>query len=160
MPWTLRADEERAYASWGTALLRIVLGVIFLMHGWLGLFAFGPPALAAYIARLGYPASLSGLFAWYLIVAHLIGGALLVVGWYTRPAALVQIPIMAAATLQMRWWQGFFMKGIVVDQGGRTIAGGYEYDLLVLTATCALALLGPGRLSIDEYRRPPRWMTD
>ena len=39
-------------------------------------------------------------------------------------------------------------RGIEVRQ----IAGGYEYVLLVLAATLALALTGPGRLSVDELR--------
>ena len=144
---------ERVYAAWGTTLLRVALGIVFLMHGWLGLMVVGPAGLTTDIMRLGYSEWLSGLFAWYLIAAHLAGGALLIVGLWTRSAAVAQIPIMGAATLQLRWWQGFFLKALVGDQGARTVAGGYEYDFLVLVAICALALLGPGRLSIDERRR-------
>jgi putative oxidoreductase len=144
--------QLREYAGWGATLLRLVLGVIYIMHGWLALMVIGPEGMAGYVARLGYPAWLSLPFAWYLIVAHLVGGALLIVGYWTRIAALAQVPIMAAATLQFRWWQGFFLKSVVIDPTGRTLAGGYEYDLLVLGATCAMALLGPGKLALDNPR--------
>lgn len=139
--------------AWGTTLLRAMLGAIYIAHGWLALAVIGPAGVAGYTVRLGYPASASTALAWYLIVVHLIGGALLVIGLGTRIAAVLQIPIMASATFLLRWPQGFFLRAFVVDPGtGRAVAGGYEYDLLVLVATCALALLGPGRLAVDGWR--------
>jgi len=59
-------------------MLRVMLGVIYVMHGWLALVSLGPSVMAAYTVRLGYPPSLSSTLAWYLIVAQLVGGALLV----------------------------------------------------------------------------------
>ena len=139
--------------AWGATLVRVALGVIYVMHGWLALTVIGPSGVAGYTVRLGYPPSLSTALAWYLIVVHLVGGALLAIGLWTRIVALLQLPIMASATFLLHWSQGFFMKAIVVDaSGGRAIAGGYEYDLLVLVATCALVLLGPGKLAVDGRR--------
>ncbi len=142
------------WQAWGITLLRITLGVIFVMHGYLGLAVLGPPALAGYTIRMGYPPGLAGVLAWYLILAHAVGGLLLVIGLWSRLAALAQVPIMASAVFLHHLQQGFFMRGIIVDAAsGQAIAGGYEYALLVLVATVALIFLGGGALSIDGVAR-------
>ena len=64
---------------------------------------------------MGYPASLGRALGWYLIVAHSLGGVLLIVGFLTRWAALAQVPIMASAFFLHHLRQGFFLTGIVVD---------------------------------------------
>jgi len=136
----------------GLAVLRVTLGVIFVMHGYLGLAVIGPVGLGQYTARMGYPAALGPAFGWYLILAHSVGGILLILGLWTRWAALAQVPIMASAFFLHHLRQGFFLTGIVVDAArGVAIAGGYEYTLLVLAATVTLVLAGGGTLAV--YRR-------
>lgn len=142
-----------ATAPYGVALLRVTLGAIYLMHGYLAAFVLRPEGIARYTARMGYPAALGGLLAWYLILAHLVGGLCLLLGLYTRWAALAQVPIMASALFLYHLRQGFFMTGVVVDAArGRAVAAGYEFSLLVLAATVALALLGSGALALDAER--------
>ena len=143
--------DQRARHAWGTALLRIWLGILFVMHGYLGAAVLGPEAIAAYTTRMGFPAPAGVALAWYLIGAHLVGGALLVIGLWTRAAALVNVPVMASAVFLLHVPQGFFMTGIIVDAAaGRALAGGYEFTLTVLVATLAVMLLGPGALSVDH----------
>ena len=145
-------------AAWGAALLRAILGVIFVMHGYLVLRVLGPDVAADYIVRMGYPAWLSQALAWYLILVHGIGGVLLLGGFWTRVIALLQIPIMASAFFLLHLAQGFFMSATLIDSpaGPRAIPVGYEYTLLVLVATLAQALLGPGACSLDERRATPK----
>jgi putative oxidoreductase len=141
-------------SSWGVAILRVTLGVIFVMHGYLALVVLGPGAMGGYTIRMGYPPALAGLLGWYLIVVHLVGGLLLVVGRWTRWAALAQVPIMASALFLYHLPQGFFLTGIVIDPAaGRAVAGGFEYVLLVLAGTVALILTGGGALALDGWRR-------
>jgi putative oxidoreductase len=144
--------------AWGATVLRVVLGITYLMHGWLGAAVLGRAAIAGYVIRMGYPPAMADLLAWYLIVAHLGGGALILAGFLTRIAALAQLPIMASALFFLHWPQGYFMRAMVVESpsGPVTIAGGYEYAFLVLFATTALALLGPGALSLDSIRATAR----
>jgi putative oxidoreductase len=145
--------------AWGATLLRLALGAIYVMHGWLALTVLGVQGAAGYITRMGFPSALAPALAWYLVVVHLAGGALMLLGVGTRITALLQVPIMAAALFLHHLSQGFFMTVLTVETpaGPRSIAGGYEYVLLVLAATLALALIGPGRLSVDEWRgRGPR----
>jgi putative oxidoreductase len=139
---------------WGATLLRLALGVIYVMHGWLALTVLGVQGAAGYIIRMGFPSALAPALAWYLVVVHLGGGTLMLLGVGTRVAALLQVPIMASALFLHHLSQGFFMQVLTVETaaGPRQVAGGYEYVLLVLAATLALALTGPGRLSVDELR--------
>lgn len=144
--------------SWGAALLRVMLGVIYVAHGYFGYTVVTVPKLTEYVVRIGYPLLISELLAWYLVIAHLLGGGLLVVGLWTRAAAIAQIPIMASAVFRLHWPQGFLMRGMTIDtpEGQRVIAAGYEFSLLVLVATVALVLLGPGALALDTVRRRGR----
>jgi putative oxidoreductase len=125
--------------------------VIFVMHGYLTGVVLGPSAMAGYTMRMGFPESLVPLLAWYLIVAHGLGGACLIVGLWTRWAALANVPVIASALLLYHVRQGFFLTGIVVDAGaGRAIAGGAEYTFLVLAATVTLVLTGGGALAASR----------
>jgi putative oxidoreductase len=138
----------------GLAVLRVTLGVIFVMHGYLALTLIGPAGVAGYTVRMGYPSVLGPALAWYLILAHSIGGILLVLGLFTRWAAVAQLPIMASAFLLHHLKQGFFLTGIVVDPArGIAIAGGYEYVLLVLAATVTLVMAGGGAPGLDRRGR-------
>jgi putative oxidoreductase len=138
----------------GLALLRVTLGAIFLMHAYLGLVVIGPMAIGGYTARMGYPAALGPALGGYMVLVHGIGGLLLILGLFTRWAALAQVPIMASAFFLYHLRQGFFLTGIVVDAArGAAIAGGFEYTLLVLAATVTLVLAGGGALALDRRRR-------
>jgi putative oxidoreductase len=138
----------------GLAVLRVTLGVIFVMHGYLALVVIGPGGVAGYTARMGYPPALGLALAWYLVLAHSVGGILLILGLFTRWAAAAQLPIMASAFFLHHLRQGFFLTGIVVDPArGLAIAGGYEYVLLVLAATVTLVLAGGGALALDRRGR-------
>jgi putative oxidoreductase len=147
-----RAGGGSATLAWGTTLIRLVVGVVFVMHGYLALVVLEPQAVAGYISRMGYPASLALVLAWYLVAAHLAGGILIIIGLWTRWAALANIPPMASAVLLLHLNQGFFMK-VVEGPAGRSVVGGYEFSLTVLVATIALALQGAGAASVDGVRR-------
>jgi putative oxidoreductase len=135
----------------GLAVLRVTLGVIFLMHGYLALALIGPAGIAGYTTRMGYPAAIGPALAWYLILAHSVGGILLILGLLTRWAAVAQVPIMASAFFLHHVRQGFFMTGVVVDPARDVaIAAGYEYSLLVLAATLTLVLAGGGAPGLDR----------
>ncbi len=147
-----KAGGGGAAQAWGTTLLRLIVGVVLVMHGYLALALLGPHTMAGYISRMGYPASLGTVLAWYLIAAHMGGGVLIVIGLWTRWAALANVPPLASAVLLLHFNQGFFMRVIEVAPG-RNVVGGYEYSLTVLVATVALVLLGSGAASVDGMRR-------
>ena len=147
-----KAGGASATQAWGTTLIRLIVGVVLAMHGYLALVVLGPQTVAGYISRMGYPTSLATILAWYLVAAHLAGGILIIIGLWTRWAALANIPPMASAVLLLHFNQGFFMK-VVEGAPGRSAVGGYEFSLTVLVATIALVLMGSGAASVDGVRR-------
>lgn len=147
-----RGAATSSAQAWGITLLRLAVGVVFVMHGYLAVSVLGPQALGGFIARMGFPPALGTALAWYLIAAHLLGGALIILGLWTRWAALANVPPMASAVLLLHVPQGFFMK-VIGGTPGRADVGGYEFSLLLLAATLALVLMGSGAASIDGSRR-------
>jgi len=81
--------------------------------------------------------------ALYVTTAHLVGGALLVVGLYTRPAALVQLPILVGAVVLVHWQDGLLSANQSL-----------EFSALVLFLMILVVLFGGGRWSLDARRRP------
>ncbi|MGH7333282.1 MAG: DoxX family protein [Candidatus Rokuibacteriota bacterium] len=143
-----KAGGTSTTQAWGILLLRLVIGAVYVMHGYLAFAVLGPQTVAGYITRIGYPSALGTVLAWYLIVVHVVGGVLIVIGLWTRWAALANIPPIASAVFLLHLQQGFFMKTV-----GPTSVGGYEFSLTVLVATIALVFLGSGAASIDRARR-------
>ena len=76
---------------------------------------------------------------------------MMIIGLWTRWAALANVPSIAGAVIMLHLKQGYFMTGRIVDAAaGRAIAVGFEFPLLVLVATIALVLLGGGALAITK----------
>ncbi|HZR97996.1 MAG TPA: DoxX family protein [Chloroflexota bacterium] len=130
-------------ADWGLAALRVVVGLTFLLHGWQKLFQFGVAGTAAAFAQMGVP--LPGLTAPLVSVLELVGGALVLLGLATRPAAVVLAIDVLAAILLVHRPAGFFAPN------------GVELPLLLLAGAVALTLAGPGALALDRVlARPER----
>ena len=130
-------DNPRQY---GTALLRISLGVMWIAHAFLKLLVFTLPGTARFFESVGFPAVL----AYPVFAAELIGGLALVLGVYARQVSLALVPIMlAAASVHVG-------NGWVFTSTG----GGWEYPVFLALACVALWLLGDGALAL---RRSERW---
>lgn len=126
-------------AKWGAVaplVLRVVLGVIFAMHGWQKLTVMGVSGVEGMLTALGFP--MAGLFAVLLIVAELGGGILLILGLFTHWAAKALVVVAAVALFAVHLKNGFFMG-----------TGGYEFILLILAASVSVLLTGPGKYSLD-----------
>jgi len=136
-------------SPYGATLLRIALGVIFVMNGYFALFVLEPAGAAQAFNIPGLP--LGEALAWYLIVTHIVGGLMLVVGLKTRWAALANIPVILIALSRGHVYQTFLMTCTIIDAAaGKAHPVGLEYPLLVLAATAALALQGGGALAMTD----------
>ncbi len=124
--------------SYGATVLRVYLGVIYVMHAYLALAIVGPAGMITFQHnhRIPFPE----IATWYLIAANGLGGICLILGIFVRAAALVNVPVMAGALFFVHLKHGFFM--------GKE--GGYEYALAVLGATIAQALLGAGAFTLRK----------
>jgi putative oxidoreductase len=122
-------------ASYGAMLLRLILGIVYIMHAYLALFIVGSAAMISDQIKYGVP--FPELATWYLILAHGLGGILLVLGICPRWAALANVPAMLGALVFVHLKNGFWAH-----------KGGYEYVLVLLVATLACAMIGGGALSL------------
>jgi putative oxidoreductase len=114
--------------SYALPLLRAGLGVILIAHGCQKLFGmFGGMGLNP------------GMF-WGTLVGctETIGGALLVIGLFTRPAAL-SIVIFMIFSIHFTSAKGFFWS-----------AGGMEYSIVLLVVALVFMIRGGGDYSVDQ----------
>lgn len=75
----------------------------------------------------------------YVIILHIVGGAFLAIGLFSRLAALLQIPVLFGAVFFVHLKQGL----IAVEQS-------FELSFLVLVLLTIFFLFGGGKLSLDE----------
>jgi putative oxidoreductase len=127
--------------SGGLLVLRLVVGVTFLLHG---LDKLGDlSGTEDFFASLNIPAP--GLMAPFVALTETAGGLLLIVGLATPlvGAALALDMLVALVTAH-------------IDEGFFAADGGIELVLLLGGASLALALTGPGRFSADAALDLPR----
>ena len=122
---------------WGIALLRVVVGIVFVMHGQQKLFEMGVGGVGGFFASLGVPAP--QLAAVVVSLLETVGGVALILGVLTRLFGLLLTGDMLVALLLVHRPNGFFAGD-----------GGVELVLLLGTAALALALTGPGAPAVDN----------
>ena len=124
------ASAQR-FQPYALALLRIFTSLSFISHGTQKLLAF--PAAPSW----GMPAAFS--LPWTAGVLEIVGGALVLIGFLTRPAAFILSGLMAVA-----YWMAHGSKGFYPILNGGEAA--MLFCFIFLTA-------GPGAFSVDGARR-------
>lgn len=137
--WAQRWLDRLEQPATGFALLRIYLGVGLIVRGALFI---SNPALVQRLLTDGEGWALQYLGAHAIAGAHLVGGALLALGYRTRLAAAVQIPVLLGAALFVHLREGLFTRGQSL-----------EFSLLVLVLLVLYAVFGSGPLSLDHALR-------
>jgi putative oxidoreductase len=125
----------------GLLVIRVVLGGIMAAHGaqklfgWFG--GFGISGTAGWLESMGFkPAR---LHATVTGVAEFGGGILLALGFLTPLGGAAVAGVMLVAIALVHWNKGFFNSN-----------GGYEFNLLIVATSIALAMTGPGTISLDH----------
>jgi len=123
--------------GWALLIARIALGVVFIAHGYQKLSA-GVDQVAGFLTNVGIP--LPQFFAWVLSLTEFFGGIAVLIGLFTRYAAvgIAIIMIVAIFTVKLK-------VGLIGARGP-----GYELDLALLALALALVLAGPGKLSLEK----------
>ncbi len=124
-------------------VLRLGLGAVFLAHGIKHL--RGREKTSNWFGSMGfkYPE-----FQWLLSTATEIGvGILLILGLLTSLAAAGAIGIMFVAFWSVHRGAGFFITAFMKE--GIEVEG-WEYVFTLSFAALALAIAGPGELSLDD----------
>ena len=114
-------------------VLRIVTALLFIEHGTMKLFGFPAAMEGGNVALF----SLIGLAA----ILELVGGALLLVGLFTRPVAFLLAGEMAVA-----YWMAHAPQNVF------PILNGGESAILFCFVFLYLFFAGPGAFSLDARR--------
>ena len=124
-------------------LLRLVLGATLIAHGIQKFTVTTIAGVEEMFAGLGIPAP--AIAAPAVASIEIVAGALLVIGLATRVAAAVGAVIALVALVTVHFSASFFVGD-----------GGYEFVLLLAVVGIALALTGPGAISVDGPIRSKR----
>lgn len=125
----------------GLLILRLALGIVFLIHGAGKLFNFGPAAsgmssFVGFLTSSGIPLPI--LFAWIAVLVQFFGGIFLIAGFMTRiSSSLIAFEMLVAVLL-------------TTEKGFSSMKGGFEYALALMVFAIALMMCGPGRFSFDR----------
>ena len=126
--------------AWGMVPLRVVIGLVFLMHGSQKLLSLN--STAAFFDSIGIP--IAQVAAALVTAVEILGGVALILGWFTRVVAALLAIDMAVAILTARMDGGFFAPS------------GFEFELTLLGACLTLAVMGAGGFSLDAMQRQRR----
>ena len=120
-------------ASLSTLIARVTLGALLVFHGTNKVFG-GVSGLASHLSALGWP--LSGVQAILASYTEFLGGIFLVVGLLTRVSAALNV--------------GLFTIIFFVYHGSDSFSD-KESALVYLVLSVIVLLLGPGKISVDNF---------
>jgi putative oxidoreductase len=127
---------DTRFGPYGVLILRIALGVMYLMHSIvLKLLTLGLPGTAAFFVKVGLP----GWLAYGTFWAEVIGGTLLLLGIGTRWVALALLLPLAGAIIWVHGANGWLFAAP---------GGGWEYPAFLIAASLSLALVGDGAVAL------------
>jgi len=113
--------------DFGLFILRLVVGIIFIYHGW-------PKVMKA--GKFSQGMGLSAGSVWAVGVVEFLGGISLIVGVLPQLFSLLLAIIMVGATYKkMSTWR------VPFSSQGTT---GWEFDLMILAACLAIFFTGGG----------------
>lgn len=128
--------EDSRRIDFAALLLRSALGVMFIAHALLKYLVFTPAGTVQFFTSLGLP----GPLAYVTIVAELVGGVMLVAGWYTRAVAFALLPVLMGAA-----WAHSSNGWLFTSP-----KGGWEYPVFLAVTAVVVGLVGSGRFALGS----------
>jgi putative oxidoreductase len=120
----------------GLLVLRIVLGIIFISHGYPKLAHLrGGAQMQGFFVEHGLP----GYFLYIAGVIETFGGGLLLLGLFTRAAALLLALEMCVAIWKVHSAHGY----LAVND--------YQFPLALAAGCFAVATVGAGMIAVDQF---------
>lgn len=130
---------DQRFAPYGALVLRVSLGVMFLVHSlYLKLVVFTLPGTVKFFTSLGLPAA----SAYATIAVEAIGGVMLILGLRTRYAAIATLPVLLGAT-----WVHSGNGWLFTNANG-----GWEYPVFLAAAVIVQGLVGDGAFALSAAR--------
>ena len=129
---------DNRFAPYGALTLRIALGLMFIAHAYLKLAIFTPAGFTGFLGQVGLP----GFLAWPIMLAELIGGLAILIGFHGRLVSAALLPVLLGALAI------HFPNGWVFNAPN----GGWEYPAFLALTTFAHVLIGDGALAVTGTR--------
>ena len=123
-------------APYAALVLRLSLGLMFIAHALLKYAVFTLPGTVQFFESIGLP----GPLAHVVFVAELVGGALILIGAWSRWVSAALVPVLLGA-LSVHAGNGWLFPNA---------NGGWEYPAFLVAAAVAQALLGDGRFAVTS----------
>lgn len=123
--------RKPVHAEYAKLLLRLVVGAVFIYHGYPKLFG-GTAMTVEFFTRIGIP--MAAFFAPFVGVVEFFGGLLLMLGLGTRLLGLALAFDMAVAIVSVKLYMSW---------------GAGELELVLLVASLSLMFSGAGAYSLD-----------
>ncbi len=139
---TLFVESSDGLVDFGVLVLRVFIGICFVVHGLgkLGLVGTGTMAgFVEWLESMGVP--MAPVQARMAMMAEIIGGTALAVGFMTRPACLLLIGTMIIATRLGHKGAGY----LITNE-----PPGAEYTINLAAICFVMFLIGPGSFSLDR----------
>ena len=134
------------HADWVVGIARIVLGIIFFGHGAQKMLGwYGGPGLASSMRTFTEHLHLPAALAFLVIAGELFAGIGLIVGLFSRIAALIIALTMVGAIATVHFRFGLFLNWFGSQQGH-----GIEYHLLAIVLALVVVVQGAGAFSLDR----------
>jgi putative oxidoreductase len=134
------------HSDWVVGIARIVLGIIFFAHGGQKMLGwYGGPGLASSMRSFTEHLHLPSTLAFLVIAGELLGGVGLIVGLFSRIAALVIALTMVGAIATVHFRFGLFLNWFGNQEGH-----GIEYHLLAIALALVVIVKGAGAFSLDH----------
>lgn len=128
----------------GIFVLRLAMGVIFFLHGWMKLFGGQESFVREMLAMVGW--DIPNALLLVLAVVEILGGLALILGLFARVAALVLAIEMVVAVLLFHLGQGFFIVAIP----NVPLAFGFEYHVALVGGLTCIAVSGSGMAALQD----------
>lgn len=115
-------------------LIRLSLAATFIYHGWAKISDM--QGTMVFFASLGFGSLLTYMVAYI----EFVGGILLAIGVFAKIIGALFAIIMIVAIYTVHFANGF-----------NNMAGGYEFQLLLLASSLAFVIAGAGNISLHKY---------
>lgn len=127
--------KKCSHPGLGLLLIRLALGIIFLVHGIAKLRGIDGTTMF-FDAALPVGTSLAVVLAWVVALVETIGGAAMIFGIFTRVTGWLLAIIMVVAIV--------FVKSKMPFAAA-------ELDIMLLASALGIAFAGPGMLALGRY---------
>ena len=125
------------WKGWVLLVLRVIIGVVFLAHGWQKI-GTGAVGVSQFFGSISIPLPL--LFAYVVMYLEFLGGIALILGLFTHWISKLLAVVMLVAFLTVHASKGVFVSN-----------GGFELVAVLFGGLLVIMTFGAGKFALESY---------